>query len=72
LSERVEQRLAIGEMPAGSAVADADLARQLAQRQILGAALAHSALGLFEQSLAEVAVVIGALGHRAMQVSDRC
>ena len=44
-------------------MADADLARKLAQRQLLNAALADGALGLREQSRAQVAVVIGALGH---------
>ena len=34
LRERVEQRLAVGEVPARRGVADADLARQLAQRQL--------------------------------------
>ena len=63
LGEGVEQRLAIGEMPAWRAVADADLARELAQRQVLDAALADGALGLREQSRAQVAVVIGALSH---------
>src|SRR5271154_7341361 len=50
LGEGVEQRLAIGEVPARSAVADADLARELAQRELLDTALAHRPLRLREQS----------------------
>jgi hypothetical protein len=38
LRERVEQRLAVGEVPAGRGVADADLAGELAQRERLHAA----------------------------------
>ena len=41
--ERVEQRLLVGEVPARGGVADADLARQLAQRQL--AAAGERALG---------------------------
>ncbi len=39
---------------------DADLARELAQRQLLHAAFADGALGLFEQRRAQVAVVVWA------------
>ena len=42
-------------------MADADLPRKLAQRQLIDAMLAEGALGLREQSRAQVAVVIGAL-----------
>ena len=61
--ERVEQRLAIGEVPPRRAVADADLARELTQRELVDAVLADGALGLREQGRAQVAVVIGTLTH---------
>lgn len=64
LRECVEQRLPVGEVPAWRSVADADLARQLAQRQVPGTVLAYGALGLLEQSRAKVAVVIRPLSHR--------
>jgi len=64
LGERVQQRLAIGEVTPRRARTDADLARELAQRQLLHAPLAHGALGPLEQRRAEVAVVVGALAHR--------
>jgi NAD(P)-dependent dehydrogenase (short-subunit alcohol dehydrogenase family) len=46
-------------------MADADVARELAQRELPRAALSHGALGLLEQRRAEAAVVVGALAHRA-------
>jgi hypothetical protein len=64
LGERVQQRLAIGEMSSRRAVADAGLARELAERERLRAALAHGALGVLEQRGAQAAVVVGTLGHR--------
>ena len=70
LGHRVEQGLAIGEVAARRAVADTDLARQLAQRQRVGAALAQRALGLLEQRLAQRAVVIGAIGHGGVRLSE--
>jgi len=57
-SERVEQRLLVGEVAARGGVADADLARQLAQRQL--AAAGERALGRRQQRGAEVPVVVGA------------
>jgi hypothetical protein len=47
------------------AVADADLARELAQRERLRAPLAHGPLRLLEQRRAQVAVVVRLLGHRS-------
>jgi hypothetical protein len=44
-------------------VADADLTRQLTQRQVLDAALADGPLGGLQERLAEIAVVIGAVAH---------
>jgi hypothetical protein len=70
LGERVEQRLAIGEVAPRRAVADAGLARELAQRQRLRAALAHGPLGLLEQRRAEVAVVVGARAHPARSLAE--
>ena len=70
LGKRVEQRPAVGEVPPRRAVADAGVARELAQRQRLHAALAHGALGLLEQRGAEVAVVVGALAHPARSLTD--
>ena len=64
LREHIQQRLAVGEVPAWRAVADADLARELAQGQPLDAVLANGALSLREQSPAQVAVVVGACAHR--------
>jgi hypothetical protein len=55
----VQQRLAIREVSAGRrTMADADLARQLARRQLLRAALAERAPSLLEQRRAQVAVYI--------------
>ena len=62
LRERVEQRLLVGEVAARGGVADADLARELAQRELREAALAQRPLGAREQLGAQVAVVVGALG----------
>ena len=62
LRQRVEQRPAVGEVPARRGVADADGARELAQREPLGAALGQRALGLLEQRRAQVAVVVGPSG----------
>ena len=64
LGQRVEQGLAIGKVAARGAVADADVAGELAQRQVLHAALADGALGRVQQSAAQIAMVIGTLGHR--------
>ena len=58
--ERVEQRLAVGEVPARGGVADADVARELAQRQVGRAALVDDLDRPREQRGAEVAVVVGA------------
>jgi hypothetical protein len=58
LGECVEQRLLAGEVAARRGVADADLTRELAQRQL--AALVERLLGGLEQGGAEVAVVVGA------------
>jgi hypothetical protein len=52
-------------------VADADLARQLAQRQVLGAAGLQRALARLEEGLAEVAVVVGAGGRRRHVAGQR-
>ncbi len=60
LGERVEQRLLVREVPAWRRVADADLARELAQRELPGAVLAQRPLGAREQGGPQVAVVIGA------------
>jgi hypothetical protein len=62
--ERVEQRLAVGEVPSWGPVADANLACETSQRQVRGSALAQRALGLLQQRRAEVAVVVGTLSHR--------
>ena len=59
LGKRVQQRLAIGEVPAGGAVADAHRTREPAQGKLLDATLAHRPLGLPEQRRAQVAVVVG-------------
>jgi len=69
LGESVEQRLAIGEVAPRRAVTDADLACQLAQRQLLHAAFAHRALGLLQERRAEVAVMVGALVHPSLRVA---
>ena len=68
LGERVEQRLAVGEVAARRAVADADLPRELPQRQLFDAALADGPLGRGQQRGAEVAVVVGPLGRRLRAV----
>ena len=64
LGERVQQRLAIREMPGRRAMADAHLARELAQRKLLDAPLANDLLGLREQRRAQVAVVVRARSSR--------
>jgi hypothetical protein len=69
--EGVEQRLAVGEVPPWRAMADADLACKLTQRQVLSAALADRALGLREQRRAQVAMVVGALSHRARSLAEQ-
>ena len=62
LREGVEQRLLVGEVAAGGGVADADLAREVAQGELREAALAQRPLGAREQLGAQVAVVVRALG----------
>jgi hypothetical protein len=64
LGERVQQCLTVGEVSTRRTVADADLARELAQRELLNAALADDPLCLREQRGAQVSVVVGALRHR--------
>jgi NAD(P)-dependent dehydrogenase (short-subunit alcohol dehydrogenase family) len=51
-------------------MADADVARELAQRQRLHAALAHGPLGALKQRGAQVAVVIGAQRHTGSVLQD--
>jgi hypothetical protein len=72
LGEGIQQRLAIGEVAAGSAVADADLAGELAQRQLTEALIAQRALGLPQQGGTKVAVVVGTVGQRCLQRTGRC
>jgi hypothetical protein len=64
LGQRVEQRLLVGEMAARRGVADADLARQLAQRQRPRSALPQRQLRPFQQGGPEVAVVVATCGGR--------
>ena len=52
-------------------MADTDVARELTQRQVLNAALADRALGLREQSRAQIAVVIRALVHSLGSLPER-
>jgi hypothetical protein len=66
LREGVEERLLVGEVAAGGSVADADLARQIAQGELREAALAQRPLGAREQLGAQVAVVVRALGGRRL------
>jgi hypothetical protein len=56
--------LAVREVAPGGAVADADIAGELTQGQVLHASLADGALGLVQECGAEISVVVGALAHR--------
>ena len=58
--ERVQQRLLAREVPPRRGVADPDLARDLAQRELVHAPARERALGALEHRGPEVAVVIGA------------
>ena len=57
--ERGEQRAGIGEVVRWRGVADADAARDAAQREILRAALGQFLLGGAQQRRAQVAMVVG-------------
>lgn len=70
LRERVQQRLAIGEVAPRRGVADSNLPCQVAQGQILHATLADGLLGLSEQRRAQIAVVISPVGQRRRSVAD--
>jgi hypothetical protein len=72
LGERVEQRLAIREMAPRGAVADADLACELAQRQRLDPVLADGAVRLLQQRGAQVAVVVGPRAHGRSVANRSC
>ena len=75
LREGVEERLLVGEVAAGGGVADAGLAREVAQRELREAALAQRALGAREELGAQVAVVVGALGggrHAGASLATIC
>ena len=63
LRERIEQGLTVREVTPWRGVADAGLASELAQRQRFEPVLAERPLGLCEQRRAEIAVVVGTIGH---------
>ena len=68
--ERVEQRLAITEVAAGSSVANLRLAREVAERDLLDPVLPERSLSSGEQRGAQVSVVIRASFRHVRSISE--